>query len=79
MIARLAAALLAFLLPPAALWLYGRTPFALGVTALWLVSVLVFWFVFAGPGFLLGLLSALAAAGLVLTAPRSRFSRQPVS
>lgn len=79
MMARVPAALLALLLPPLAMYFVGRTPLALGVAALWLVSVLLFWLVFAGPGLLLGLLSSLAASGLVLTAPRSRFSRKPIS
>lgn len=79
MMARIVAALLAFLLPPLVLYIVGLTSRAWGVAALWLISQLLFWLVFAGPGFLLGLLSSLAAAWLVLADPPSPPVKHPIS
>lgn len=54
MLQRLAIAVLSAILPPLGLYLWqGASRAMLGVTALWLVGFAIFFFLFAGPGFLL--------------------------
>lgn len=72
MLARIGHVLLALLLPPLGLWLwFGRERPALALSAAWLLGQLLFWFVFAGPGFLLTGVAAAAAAARVFLRTRS--------
>ena len=70
---RLALTLLALVVPPAAAWLGARGPaWAAVVLAVWVVGLVVFFGLMAGPGFLLVLLAVVLALMSVWRRDRTR-------
>jgi hypothetical protein len=71
---RLLAALVALVLPPVGVYLWGGRGLFLGLAAgAWVTGLLVFFLWMAGPGFLLVLAATLfAVAGILFSRPSGR-------
>ncbi len=64
---RIISAILALFLPPLGLFLwFGPAATAWVVSALWLTGMLVFWFLWAGPGLILCILASICACAAIL-------------
>ena len=68
-------AILAVLLPPLSLWFWrGVATSTIAISAIWLIGHAVFWLLWAGPGFLIMVVSSLAAIWVILRKPKARKS-----